>query len=550
MIPDLLRPDTKSPAEGRLYNAFRDGLPANVIVFHSIPWQVRNPQSGARDGEADFVIVVPNRGVLIVEVKGGNIYYDGGTRRWFSNDFEIKDPFEQATASKYSLLGLLKEQPFWRNRWLRMGHAVAFPDVVVSNRNLRPDAPREIILDRTDLGRIDEWVPQVLEYWGGQDVQVGALGDDGVAELVKLLSPSIALRPLLSAAIADEKQEFLRLTEQQFSVLDFLGRHRRAAIGGCAGSGKTMLAVEKARRLSEQGFRVLLTCFNKNLAEFLAYCLQGLPGITVVHFHRLCLELAKLAGVPRPSASSGNRYFQDTLPSLLIEAANCLSEQNLFDAVIVDEGQDFHDNYWIALEYLLRDQTNSILYVFYDDNQAIYNSDFRLPISEQPFPLNRNLRNTQQIHSFVAQFYQGEERITAVGPPGRQIELVAYSDARQLKKLAARQLHEIINDEKVPIEDVAILSPRSRERTMLRLTEWYGNFTLSEQPTKDNEVLWCTIYQFKGLECPVVILAELDLEHREDLRRLLYVGASRAQNHLILMVHEAMFEATQRLLSS
>lgn len=123
--PHTPRLDTKSPAERRLYDAFRDELPVNAVIFHSVPWQVRSPRSGARDGEADFVVVVPNLGVFVIEVKGGNIRYDGDTCPWFSNEFEINDPFEQAVASKYSLLKLLKEQPFWRIRWLTLGHAVA-----------------------------------------------------------------------------------------------------------------------------------------------------------------------------------------------------------------------------------------------------------------------------------------------------------------------------------------------------------------------------------------------------------------------------------------
>lgn len=548
MIPDTLRSDTKSPAERRLYGIFRDGLPAGVTVLHSIPWQVRDQQSGARDGEADFIIVVPNAGVLVIEVKGGKIRYDGALGKWFSNEFEIKDPFEQAKTAKHSLLSLLREQAFWRSRWLTLGHAVAFPDVVVSDRSLRPDAPREIVLDARDLGRIDDWVRQALQYWGGQDYRDRAPGQDGATELIKLLSPSLMLRPLLSTAIDGEKQEFLRLTEQQFAILDFLGRHRRAAIGGCAGSGKTMLAVEKARRLNQQGFKVLLTCYNRNLAEFLAVSFEGQPGITTMNFHRLCTEFARMAEVAVPPHSNDDAFFRDVLPQILVEASDRLRNRDRFDAIIVDEGQDFHENYWIALEYLLRDYNKGILYVFYDGNQALYSPDFRLPISDQPFPLTKNLRNTQRIHSFVSLFYRGDEQITAIGPSGRAIELIAYSDTGQLKKLITRQLHRLINEEQVAIEDISILSPRSREHTALRLSERYGSFSLSEQPFLNNEVLWCTIYQFKGLESPVVILAELDLDHQDDLRRLLYVGASRAQSHLILLVQEAMFEAIRQFL--
>ena len=113
MYPNRPRIETKSHAEGRLYNTFRDSLPDDYVVFHSVAWQVRDTRSGVWDGEADFVVVHPDQGVLVIEVKGGRIRYDGATGEWWSNQNPIKDPFEQARSSKYSLL--------WRDVRLRAG---------------------------------------------------------------------------------------------------------------------------------------------------------------------------------------------------------------------------------------------------------------------------------------------------------------------------------------------------------------------------------------------------------------------------------------------
>jgi hypothetical protein len=112
MFPDKLRSDIKSDAEKRLYQALKEQLSDQFIVFHSVSWQVQNLNNGARDGETDFVIVCPNLGILILEVKGGTIRYDGEADRWYSNHHPIKDPFKQACESKHSLLSLLKEKPF------------------------------------------------------------------------------------------------------------------------------------------------------------------------------------------------------------------------------------------------------------------------------------------------------------------------------------------------------------------------------------------------------------------------------------------------------
>jgi hypothetical protein len=193
MYPARIRVETKSPAECKLYETLRDGLPGEYVVFHSVAWLVRNPRGGARDGEADFVIAHPERGILVLEVKGGAIRYDGATNEWFSGSYAVKDPFEQAKGNKYSLLDKLNDLPYWRNRWLTLGHAVAFPDVTVKT-DLRLDAPQAIILDAFDLDSVQPWVDAALDYWRQTDERTGGLGRDGVEELIRLLSPSWELR--------------------------------------------------------------------------------------------------------------------------------------------------------------------------------------------------------------------------------------------------------------------------------------------------------------------------------------------------------------------
>ena len=537
MIPRQIRPETKSYAEKLIYAEMERQLDNDFTVFHSVPWQLRDRRSGARDGEADFVVVHPELGLLVVEVKGGSIRYDGATGQWFSGEHMIDDPFAQARSSAHSLIRLLKEQPYWRNRWVTVGHAVAFPDVRVKETSLRLDAPREIILDQEQVGDIEPWLRSVMRHWSGQDEQFGAPGRNGVAELVRLLSPSLLLKPLMGSEIDLETDEFLRLRDQQFRLLDFLGRQRRVAISGCAGSGKTLLAAEKARRLAAQGFKVLLVCFNRNLADFLRGSLEATPGIHVAHFHGLCLDLARQAnllpgtrGAPQPP-----NYFTDVLPDLLMQAASRL--QYRVDAVIVDEGQDFHENWWIALQCLLNEPDTGTLYIFYDDNQTLYHPEHRIPLAPAPFPLTENCRNTQTIHALVQRFYRGDQPLKPIGPAGRSPDLVRYRTTDELKRELRRQLHHLIIEEGVPADDITILTPRAPERSVLASFGQLGNFRLVADPGGSGEIFYTSVHQFKGLESRIVILTELELDANQDVDTLLYIGASRACNHLIVLAH-------------
>lgn len=558
MYPARPRVETKSQAELKLYHAFREALPDDYVVFHSVAWLARDPRSGAQDGEADFVVAHPARGVLVLEVKGGRITYDGAAGRWYSNEHSIQDPFEQARGNKHSLLAKLKDLPYWRSRWLTIGHAVAFPDVVVK-RDLRLDAPHEIILDARDLMALRAWLDAAFAYYAARDTQAGGPGPGGVDELIRLLSPSWELRSPLGVEFAGEEEAIIRLTEEQFGLLDFLSDHRRVAISGCAGSGKTTMAVEQARRLGGQGFRVLLTCFNRHLAEFLGGSLSW--PVEVMHFHRLCSRKQQLAweqcdimGTPKPLgdlvqlASKDQGYWDTRLPEALMTAAEVLGPQ--YDAIVADDGQDFRPNWWIPLLCLLQDPDHGIFYVFYDDNQNIYKTEGNLPSGLERYTLSVNCRNTQHIHRTFVPFYRGRKLPSARGPEGRKPEAIFYTSEQVLKRELQSNLHRLVFEEDVPTEDIVILTPRSRTTSTLWRWPNVGNLRLTDRwPPGPNQVYCTSVYLFKGLESPVVILAELS-PRDSNLEALLYVGFSRARNHLIILAEDGLPEHIQARLTS
>lgn len=212
-----------------------------------------------------------------------------------------------------------------------------------------------------------------------------------------------------------------------------------------------------------------------------------------------------------------------------------------YDAIIVDEGQDFHELWWVPLEKLLRHKDESIFYIFYDDNQRIYRRQVKLPIEREPYMLSVNCRNTQAIHRQVIKFYRGDVMPTALGPEGRPVELVPYSDAGQLPERLMSLLHQLAVDERVPTDQIIVLTPHSDGAKRLGLSSPTSRIRLVENlSTTPGHVYCTTIHSFKGLERSVVILAELhrwsaDLDLFEAVH---YVACSRACNHLIVLTPE------------
>jgi hypothetical protein len=542
MYPNQCDSSTRSSAERRLYDAFRERLDDSYIVFHHVAWLSLDRRKQPRDGEADFVLVHPKRGILILEVKGGGIRRIPQANTWITIDAQgyeevIRNPVEQAKDSKFTLLTQLRTM---LSRYITIGHAVAFPDIIVTATHLGTDLPREIILDATNMVDIATWVEQTFAYWSGTALtEEGQPGTEGVQALISLLGKQWELRPALWGQFVAEDEQFVRLTEEQYSVLDGLNRHRRMVISGFAGSGKTMIAVEKAMRLARQGFRVLLVCYNRFLARDLQQRLQKQERLSIHTFHELCATLVEQAGIRfQEEVMRAVNWYDQILPNALLEALDHLEMR--FDAIIVDEGQDFLEGWWTPLQLLLQDPDQDVLYILYDDNQCIYGHPSTLPLHDPPYLLTVNCRTTKHIHEQILHFYQGTSTPIARGPDGVPVEFQIYESKDHLQVELMTLLQKLTTEDRIPPEAILVLTPYSRKKSWIKAEQLVGTVGLDWNPGP-GQVRLATIHAFKGLERSVVILVELERWLTQgvqgiDLKRLLYVGSSRAKNYLLVLL--------------
>jgi hypothetical protein len=536
MVPFPMLP-TDSAAERRLYEGFLEQLDEAFVIYHSVDWVVGG-RAGPDEGEADFVITHPELGLLALEVKGGRVAYDPVTRRWTQTGHSgthglDEDPFHQSQGAMRSLVRILEGQPGW-DRWKpSYGFGVAFPDGRYETA-AHPGAPAEIVIDRNDLARLAERVPEVMRTWARGGRRFGAEGMEAVS---KALGFSVEIRTPLRLRFDEEDKKIVELTSDQAWVLAFVLHRRRAAVTGPAGSGKTVLAVSVAKQLATAGHRTLLTCFNRRLGEHLRASVGGFGGIDTATFHQLCVQMANEAGVDLPPEDAGpaSPYFEHGLPDALAEAADRLGPR--YDAIVVDEGQDFREWWWPALLSLHTDPDGGLLYVFADDNQNLYGGALPVGEGDRVGPISLNLRNTKQIGEFVSVFYKGEQEPIVRGPEGQPVEILGYAGEDDLEHLLVVVLRNLVEEEHVPLEDIVVLTPSGTGKSRLRRTGTVDGYRLSET-VEPGTVLATSVHAFKGLERPVVILAELGDKHLEDLRDYLYVGGSRARNHLVVLAAE------------
>lgn len=366
-------------------------------------------------------------------------------------------------------------------------------------------------------------------------------GRAAVDALVDLLVPTRTLRPRIAEILERERRKIDELTQQQFSALKMLKRYKRAAIVGGAGTGKTLLAMEKAQQLAEAGYRVLFVCFNRTLADWLGRNIAS-EQIHVSTFHSLVGTVINWVRLPSVGPMDMGTFRQKA-PDLLLDAASLMHtpgsgvEDKLFDAIIVDEAQDFEDTWWISLQELLRDPQDGVFYVFFDDNQRIYTQISHIPMEQEPFYLLENCRNTQSIHAALTPYARTPEETECMGPEGRPVEVIPAANKQEARAALQRVLHRLANEEGLSSDDIVLLTPSSERRSQWQPDQMVGNFILTwNMATEMHEAIRvCTIYRFKGLESAVVILSELDQSPGDIRDQLLYVGLSRARHHVVVI---------------
>ena len=534
-LPLSVRENPSLNAEVRVYDALRENTSQKWTAYYSVKWLgSTHPDGPPRDGEADFILTHPKFGVIVLEVKGGAIRYEGRLMQWFSRDrhgasHDI-DPIFQVVRSKKVFLGKLQDQPGWKARWVRIGHAVVFPDVLGSTLTLPPEVNSTIVIGSSDLGVLERRMAEVaLSYSGVDPNKAYEDGPELVALVERLLVPFVKF-PTLGTEVEFTEKMILKLTEEQYRLLDFLGGRRRAMIHGCAGSGKTVMAVEQARRLSElDGMKTVLLCHEPHLARELETRLGPGSSVHVRTLREFCVE-----AIGAGFAATSSLGIED-----LAERAAQVFETSpgrRYDAIVVDEGQDFEESWWLAVVSALAE--HGVFYVFMDDNQRVNASRADPPIGrEDHYPLKDNVRNTGTIFGKIKAFYRGPAGARSRGPAGRPVATKPYRTTDELRSTVAELVRHLIDVEKFALGDVAVLTPRPpAESALTGLQAGSVRLTRGDAP-RAGEVLLASVAGFKGLERPVGILAELDdaIAASELFNELCYVGFSRAKSHLILV---------------
>jgi hypothetical protein len=605
-IPDRL-PSGASRGEERTF-AFLKTLPDDYLVYYEPNINNRHP---------DFIVIAPDLGVIIIEVKGwylddivrGNhseltINIDGRERQ------EIH-PLEQARNYMWRLAKACENSPNRSLLFHQEGHyqnKFFFPFchfVILSNitrdnilkrkdQNVAEIFKMDNTLFRDELVALENASPEVIRntlmrffdpFW-----EIKPFTSQQVDVLRSIIHPEIILSYVPSRLLTEEE------TDQCFDlvVLDRRQENNARKIGeghriiyGVAGSGKTVLLVSRAKWLNDRdsGAKILLLCYNVSLSAYLRYLLKDYSRIHVHHFDGWAIS----NGIARRKKDPATGKFEtdESLGTRLLEhLKERTGDYRNYDAILIDEAQDFPSIWFTSILEALRDPLDGDLLIVCDGNQgvrligAVSWKSLGIKAAgrtiHQAFDLDRNYRNTREIlklaqHFTAKNIKNSEDSISIVpvdpsqatrrGPRPILYSCKGHADECQriiqiIKRLLDGKIKFLNKAVKVRPHEIGILyhGIPNKERDLfegfikelgkIAPVTWLNENRWTRTKVDEPSIKVQTIYSAKGLQYRAVFVIWADQftpRHpygRDHEERLIYVALTRASDILIVTYSE------------
>lgn len=521
-------------SEIRVYELL-EKLPDTFYVFHSVQWIKKGRKWKSTWKENDFLILNKSLGALVLEVKGGEIECHGGVFHQINtethevsilNPEKKNDPLSQAIDGIYHYRKVIDTIAYDLDDRFPIEAAVWFPSCEVQPKmDNFPLKYREVsgaVLGDEDFKKGAQAIRDVFDFY--QNKGKVDISDREFQQILDLIASDFELITAPAARKGELDHAFLKLTNEQTGLLDYISEQKNATIQGVAGTGKTLIAKEAARRFGLEGRKVLFLCFNKFLYMDL---LHRYPYENVTYYN-----INTLISKYRPGSDTSTAEAR-TAELQLIDW-----DDLDFDDVIIDEAQDF-DNKEILYFKDLTELRDGHFFVFYDKNQLVTAREVPEWIrdSECKLILTKNCRNTREIALTSYNVIDVELKQKIMMVRGEQTS-ISFVRGESLPKLA--QLLKMLTGDKYGYEysDIVILSLKKEENSILNGVNKLAGVPILREKS-NSAVLFTTSRKFKGLESRAIIITDIDEScfNNDEKKRNFYVACSRATQHLALFVN-------------
>jgi DNA polymerase III delta prime subunit len=521
------------------------------IGLHSL--NISNHHTQA-EGEADFVLLLPNKGILVVEVKDHTkVSYENGKWILGNNPPEVGGPIKQAKEACYSIIDFVKSNLKASSR-VPIAYCVWF-----TKSDFKPATSIEWeswqFLNIEDLDDVESSISKTMEsailnFKSKKEtrfIDPNVFNQEVIDQVANLLRPKFEY--LLSESVLRNlrRQELTRLLDDQYEAIDGMEENTRVLISGPAGTGKTLLGIEKLRRLKAEGKKAKFICFNTFLASALSA--KNLD-LDIENISKLIYRFAQEAEVD----NSEIRVIEDQGPSSL--GSNLKIEE--FDALVIDEAQDLmNEKYLPWLNVILKDGLNNgEWYAFGDfDSQNLYSSTNHLQVLNRfaknftNYKLKHNCRNLPLIGHLTYSVVPSAPKWKTFRRKDDGVDpIISYTGDKPWDIRYLDDAIDYFRKEKFSYPDIVILTPNrianpSETFSQSKYADKFANWAVS----KENRIRFSTIHSFKGLDSPCILLLELyELKNMPDFENLKYVALTRATDRLYIVANSATEKVLER----
>lgn len=519
MIPN--RPHAFAPAslEGVMFTAL-EKLPDEYYVFHSLRLSTVVDNT-FHESETDFVVFNKRLGILCLEAKAGQIRYENGYWLYGSGEpMHNGEPFNQAASNKWKLIKYFENHRFASIlEKCKFLHAVWFPsisEVDVRGLRLPTESDKALIMTKEALDDPQQYLERIFSVELPNGKQTNLTEQEVNRILREILCPQFNVFPSVTFESDLKKIVFHRMLEEQSGILNFLSEQKTAVINGAAGTGKTMIAVEKAQRHAIAGEKVLFLCYNTQLKSYLSenYAYENIDYYTISGL------ACKLCNTTTPNYEKTKSVLEDMY----------VFDNFPYMHIVIDEGQDFgidaveETGIIDVLKSIITDikPDNASFYIFYDKLQLVQSRKIPQYISDADCKLTlyRNCRNTENIATTsLAPITERKPKLIDGCVKGVPAKL-HFCDSDET---AHERLDLIIDTLKGQgVKDIVILTCQTESTSIL--SDFVSNGIYR------NKYRFSTCRKFKGLEADAVILVDVTPKLFEAENSLIYyVGTSRAR---------------------
>jgi hypothetical protein len=594
-----------TPGEKRLAQRMEEKLDDDYLLWYDVP-------IGKKQLHPDFIVLHPNRGLFILEVKDWKldtiqtvnpstftIITDNGIK-------EVKHPLQQSRDYALAVNKLLEkdstliQQGEYQGKLIiPYGYGVVFTNINrkdFNNSELTAVFEEHLIickdemLPSTDAGEFQKRLWYLSPYNFGN-----TLTSNQIDRIRWHIFPELRI-PAKQLSLFDVEPEkplqipdILQIMDlQQEQLARSLGDGHRV-IHGVAGSGKTMILSYRCQHLTKLSNKpILVLCFNVSLAAKLRQMIQEpnkISRVKVRHFHGWCMDLLKKYNIPKPDSTEyqGEAYIEKLVNLVILAVDAGKIPTGTYGAVMLDEGHDLKPEWLKLIAQMVNPETNSLL-VLYDDAQNLYGEkrskkfSFKsagIQAQGRSTILKLNYRNTEQVLGVAYEFAKevmtpttgDDDQVVLVQPTsaGRQgtipdfIKLPSFQHEVEYLAQRLQQLHE----RGTPWNEIAIIYRVKfmgdcifQDFQQMHIPiEWVNanNDSRNYNPAEESIKL-ITMHSSKGLEFPIVCIPGVGYMPNENQElaeetRLMYVAMTRAMEQLIITCHRSS-EFTNRIESA